>query len=76
MSHDEFIDLTVSQMVARGVDHVKATCGYCGRSWDAPISVMPDGTSLRKIRALLVCPTCTKSDIEVEPNWPTPIATH
>ena len=43
MSDDEFLSLTVSKMLARGFNHVKATCGNCGRSWDAPIPIIADG---------------------------------
>jgi len=73
---DVALDLTVKDLTAHGVATVKAHCNFCGKSWRAPIGVMPDATTLRKIRALLACPTCERVDIDIEPDWPAAPSTH
>ncbi|MDE2361124.1 MAG: hypothetical protein KGM42_00490 [Hyphomicrobiales bacterium] len=70
MTNDDPMALSVEELVERGVDSVKAGCNYCGKSWSALIDVIPARTTLRKIRALMVCPTCGSADVDVEPNWP------
>lgn len=70
MTHHDPLELSVEEFVESGVDSVKASCNCCGKSWPALIDVMPARTTLRKIRALMVCPTCGSADVDVEPNWP------
>lgn len=67
---DDALELTVKDLSAHGVETVEAHCNFCGKSWSAPIGVMPDATTLRKVRALLACPSCDRVDIDIEPNWP------
>lgn len=76
MKSDDPLDLTVQELVAHGVDGVEASCNYCGRSWLALINIMPDQTTLRKVRALLACPTCGSADVDIEPQWPNTAAAH
>ncbi len=76
MSDHDFLELSVEELVERGVDGIKASCNYCGKPWPALIEIMPARTTLRKIRALMVCPTCGSADIDVEPNWPDAPAAH
>jgi len=76
MTRHDPLELSVEELVERGVDSVKAGCNYCGKSWPALIDFMPARTTLRKIRALMVCPTCGSADVDVEPNWPERRATH
>lgn len=68
--------ITVSNMLAQGVDVVDATCRYCGHAWSAPIDFLPEQTTLEKIEQLLVCPTCGRDEIDVEPDWPVPCSKH
>ncbi len=74
--YDDTLALTVKELVAHGVETVEAHCNFCGKSWPAPIGVMPDATTLWKVRALLACPTCDQADIDVEPNWPDAPSAH
>ena len=60
----------VVEMLAHGVAAVHATCRYCGHNWSAPIGFLPERTTLEKIGQLLVCPTCDRSEIDVEPELP------
>lgn len=76
MKIDDALELTVKNLAAHGVESIAAHCNYCGKNWSAPISVMPDATTLRKIRALLVCPTCDRTDLDIEPNWPDAASSH
>ena len=68
--------ITVSEMLARGVDAVDATCRYCGHAWNAPIAFLPERTTLENVGQLLVCSTCSRGDIDVEPQWPDPGPIH
>lgn len=76
MTSDNSLERTVVDLVAEGVDSVEATCNFCGKSWPALISIMPDSTTLRKIRALLLCPTCSSADIDIEPERPAAPTSH
>ena len=76
MKSNDPLEISVKELVSQGVDDVAAHCNFCGKSWPAPIGVMPDQTTLRKIRALMVCPTCNRADIDVEPNWPEAPSSH
>ncbi len=76
MKIDDVLEMTVKGLAAHGVESVAAHCNYCGKTWPAPIGVMPDATTLRKIRALLTCPTCDRTDIDIEPNWPDALSSH
>lgn len=76
MTSDDPLRLTVAELGADGVDTIAAHCNFCGKSWPALISIMPEKTSLLKIRALLRCPTCSGSDIDVEPEWPAAPPSH
>jgi len=67
---------SVAELVAAGADTVEAHCGYCGNTWPALIDILPDKTTLRKVRALLVCPTCGHADVDVEPIWPDAPSAH
>lgn len=66
----ELGDVTVGDILARGGDSVGAPCRHCGHVWQAPIIVMPEATSLRKLQGLMRCPTCTSLKVEVAPEWP------
>lgn len=62
--------LTVGALLALGGDSVGVSCWNCGRTWRAPIVMMPETTSLKKLRSLMRCPTCTSQKVEVWPEWP------
>lgn len=76
MPDHDHMELSVDELVDRDVSSVNGSCNYCGKSWAAQIEVMPSRTTLRKIRALMICPTCGSADIDVEPNWPDAPAAH
>ncbi len=76
MKGRDALELSVEELVAAGADSIEAHCGYCGKTWPALIDIMPDRTTLRKIRALLTCPTCGHADIDVEPIWPAAPSAH
>ena len=76
MKERDALDLSVEERVDAGVDSVEAHCGYCGRTWPALISVMPDKTTLGKIRTLLACPACGHANVDVAPIWPTEPSKH
>ena len=59
---------TVGELVERGVEEVDAFCVGCGNMWRSPITILPDGTTLAKVAALMMCPTCGGRDIEVDPT--------
>lgn len=63
------LTLTVRDLTAAGADSVEATCLYCGTTWSALIGIMPEQTTLQKLRELLTCPTCGKSEIDIKPEW-------
>ena len=60
-------DLTVGDLVERGVEDVDAFCVGCGNMWQSPITVLPDATTLSKVASLMKCPACGGRDIEVVP---------
>lgn len=62
--------LTVADVLAHGADAVQATCRYCGHIWSAPIGFLPERIMLEKVCALLLCPTCDRTQVDVEPEWP------
>ena len=70
MSLEQDSSLTVAELLARGIDEVDASCGYCGHGWRAPIAFLPDATTLEKVSQLMACPACGRMDIDVEPVWP------
>ena len=57
---------TVGDLVERGVEDVDAFCVGCGATWRSPITFLPPATTLEKVAALMICPTCGGRDIEVE----------
>jgi Zn finger protein HypA/HybF involved in hydrogenase expression len=61
-------ELTVGDLLARGIEDVEALCVGCGSLWRSPITVLPPATSLTKTAALMICPTCGGRDIEVDPT--------
>ena len=63
-------DLTVEDLVAMGIDAMIATCGDCGNTWRAPTGFLPNQTSTKSIKALMICPSCSSRDIDVRPAWP------
>ena len=62
--------IMVSDMLAKGIEAVEATCHYCGHVWSVPIGFLPERTTLEKVGRLLACPTCRRGDVDVEPKWP------
>ena len=63
-------NVTVGDILARGGDSLGASCRHCGHVWHAPIIVMPETTSLRKLQGLMRCPCCTSLKVDVAPEWP------
>jgi hypothetical protein len=57
---------TVGDLVERGIEDVNAFCVGCGATWRSPITFLPQATTLEKVAALVMCPTCGARDIEVE----------
>lgn len=70
------LELTVADLATKGIDNVDVRCNSCGRTWPALISILPDQTTLRKVSALLSCPTCGSSDIDLETDWPAAPTSH
>ena len=62
-------EVTVGDVLARGGETVGASCWSCGRVWQAPIVMMPEATSLKKLQGLMRCPTCTRRSVEIWPEW-------
>lgn len=60
--------LTVAELLARGIDEVRAMCPRCGRRWRSPLSFLPPTTALLTVAKLMSCPTCGGHEIEVEPT--------
>ncbi|WP_296710963.1 hypothetical protein [Rhodoblastus sp.] len=61
---------TVADLLELEIDAVDAFCPRCGESWRSPISFLPSATTLEKVAALMMCPTCGARDIEVEVEAP------
>ncbi len=61
--------LTVEDLLALGADAMEAACGGCGKTWRAPISFLPAGTTARTLAALMICPSCGGRDIDAHPAW-------
>ena len=59
-------EVTVAELTAHGVETVEASCLRCGQGWWPPITFLPATTTIRKIAALMVCPTCAGRDVEIQ----------
>lgn len=68
MSRPEATEMTVGDLVKRGVEDVEAFCVDCGELWRTPISFLRPATGLRKMAALMLCPSCRGREIEVSPQ--------
>jgi Zn finger protein HypA/HybF involved in hydrogenase expression len=63
-------DVTIAELTRYGLEAVAASCLGCGAEWQTPIKFLPPATSLAKVAALMVCPTCGGRDVEIqEPIW-------
>lgn len=62
--------ITVGEMKMHGVEKIWASCGHCGKRWQAPIDILPSATSLAKIAQLIICPTCGERGVKVSPATP------
>jgi uncharacterized Zn finger protein (UPF0148 family) len=59
-------EVTVAELTAQGIEALEATCLRCGAEWQPPITFLPPATTLDKIAALMVCPTCGGRDVEIQ----------
>jgi Zn finger protein HypA/HybF involved in hydrogenase expression len=66
MSRSRIAEVTVADLIARGVDTVEASCVKCGDQWLSPITFLPPATTIAKVAALMLCPTCDARDVEVQ----------
>jgi Zn finger protein HypA/HybF involved in hydrogenase expression len=66
MSRSRIAEVTVADLIARGVDTVEASCVKCGDQWLSPITFLPPATTITKVAALMLCPICGGRDIEVQ----------
>lgn len=58
------VELTVGDLMARGVEDVDAFCPSCGNMWTTAITFLPAATTLPKVAALMICPTFEGRGIE------------
>jgi Zn finger protein HypA/HybF involved in hydrogenase expression len=65
MSQRRPAEVTVAELTVQGVDAVEASCGNCAAEWLSPITFLPPATTLSKVAALMICPTCGGREIEV-----------
>ncbi|WP_294537704.1 hypothetical protein [uncultured Rhodoblastus sp.] len=59
-------EVTVADLTEQVIDAVNASCLRCGDEWQPPITFFPPATTIDKVAALMVCPTCGGRDIEIQ----------
>lgn len=67
---DKFLNLTISEAEALGMDSVSGNCPHCGHVWVALLGVMPGGVTVAEVQQLQCCPLCDRGDVQVELIWP------